>query len=604
MSEPAPQKTNRVLDRTRRLMAEGVHFQQQGEFAEAERRYMAVLADAPDHTDALHFLGLLKHQRDGSAESLDLMKKSLETGLPNAGYLVNFGKVLQAYGRFDESIQYFRKALAISPSFTEALNRLGQSQELLNMPFKARDSYRKAYEIDPSLSESAMNFARGLRNTGDFAEAADICERALRANPEDLQFLYLEVLCLLDAGRIEEALEEMHSALKADPLSAQLHYSMGLVMAELGRFDDAKEHYAKALTIDPQYYAVYYSLSAIQAQAAGVPEIAALEQRLQQSPPRTPEAAVSAEFSLGKMLEDQGEYDRAFGHFDLGNKIMRRLQPYSTAAQSAYIDSLLKSLDERFLARGVKAGLETETPVFIVGMIRSGTSLVEQVLAGHPEVAGGGELPFLHQSLSKYVDTLTAGGDKIAALSDENLRAMGEHYLAKIEALHPGARRVTDKLPGNFMLLPLIHTLFPKARIIHCRRDPLDTCVSCYLTHFDTGHHYAYDQTEIGEYYRLYRRLMDRYTDIIGPGSMLTIDYEDLVGDIEGGARRMLEFCGLEWNPACLDFGKTQRMVKTASMYQVRQPAHSSSIGRWRKYASHIAPLRKALGTQIGRAHV
>ncbi|HEV2112480.1 MAG TPA: sulfotransferase, partial [Gammaproteobacteria bacterium] len=227
------------------------------------------------------------------------------------------------------------------------------------------------------------------------------------------------------------------------------------------------------------------------------------------------------------------------------------------------------------------------------------TSLVEQILAGHPELAGGGELPFLPQSLSKYAGTLAASGDKIAALSDESLRAMGEHYLAKISALYPGARRITDKLPGNFMLLGLIHALFPKARIIHCRRDPLDTCVSCYLTHFDAGHHYAYDQTELGAYYLLYRRMLDYYAGVIGP-SMLTVDYEDLVGDVAGCAPKIVEFCGLPWNPACLEFDKTARMVKTASMYQVRQAVNSRSIGRWRRYAEHVGPLRAALGSLAG----
>lgn len=596
MVEQTQQKTNRSLDRARVLMAQAVHLQQQAQYAEAERLYRAVLAEAPDHADALHFLGLLKHQRDGSPEGLELMKKSLESGPPNAGYLVNYGHVLQAHGQLEESVKQFRKALAISPSFPEALNGLGQNQEMQGMPFKARESYLKAYEIDPASAESAMNYARALRNTGEFATAADVSRRAALAHPGELQFVYLEVLCLLDDGKAEAALEKMRAALREDPLSAQLQYSMGLVMAELGKFDAAKEHYTKALGIDPRYYAAYYNLAAIQAPAENEPLIEVLEQKLQQTPPATPEAAVSAEFGLGKMLEDRGDYDRAFKHFEIGNKIMRQMLPYSGATQSEYVGSLVQHLGEDFIARGAKVGADSEMPVFILGMIRSGTSLVEQILAGHPELAAGGELPFLPQAVTRYAQTLSAGGDKIAALSDEDLRAAGQHYLEKIGARHPGARRVTDKLPGNFMLLGLIRTLFPKARIIHCRRDALDTCVSCYLTHFDSGHHYTYDQRELGEYYLQYRRLLDHYDRIIGLQAMLNIDYEDLVGDTEGTARRMLEFCGLSWDPACLELGKTTRMVQTASMYQVRQPVHARSVGRWQHYAAHIEPLRKALG--------
>lgn len=596
MAEQTQQKTNRAPDRARVLMAQAVHLQQQAQYEEAERLYRTVLAEAPDYADALHFLGLLKHQRDGSAESLELMRKSVESGPPNPGYLVNYGRVLQAHGQLEESIKQFRKALAISPSFPEALNGLGQNLEMQGMPFKALESYCKAYEIDPSNLESTMNYARALRNTGEFATAADVSRRAAQMHPGELQFVYLEVLCLLDDGKAEAALERMRTALREDPLSAQLQYSMGLVMAELGKFDAAKEHYAKALAIDPRYYAAYYNLTAIQTPTENEPQIEILEQKLRQMPPQTPEAAVSAEFGLGKMLEDRGDYDDAFKHFEIGNKIMRQRLPYSSATQSEYVDSLLQHLGEDFIARCSKVGSDTGTPVFILGMIRSGTSLVEQILAGHPEIAAGGELPFLPQALTRYTDTLSAGGGKIAALSDDNLRAIGQHYLEKIGARHPGARRVTDKLPGNFMLLGLIRALFPKARIIHCRRDALDTCVSCYLTHFDTGHHYAYDQQELGEYYVLYRRMLDYYEDIIDPEVMLNVDYEDLVSDIEGTARRTLEFCDLAWDPACLELGRTGRMVQTASMYQVRQPVHSRSVGRWRHYATHIEPLRKALG--------
>ena len=577
-------------------MAQAVHAQQKGEFAQAERLYMDVLKEQPEHADALHFLGLLKHQRDGSAESIELMRKSLEYGLPNAGYMANFARVLQAHGRVQESIGQFKKAIALSPSFTEAWNGLGESYELLQMQFKACDCYRKAYAIDPSVASSAMKLAHALRTTGELTEAASLCAATLQANPEEWQFLYMEVLCLLDAGKAGDALERIRAALHSDPLSAQLHYSMGLVLAELGKFDEAKEHFAKALAIDPQYYQVYYSLAAIQNTPTESGDVAALEQRLKQSPPKTPEAAVSAEFSLGKMLDDMGEYDRAFSHFDLGSKIMHRLVTYSTADQTAYVESLMNRLDERFIARGEKIGSESEVPVFIVGMVRSGTSLVEQILTGHPALAGGGELPFLPQSMAKYTEGAnTAIGDAIAALPDEALQAMAGRYLEKVTTLYPNAQRVTDKLPGNFMLLGLIRTLFPKARIIHCLRDPLDTCLSCYLTHFDSGHQYSYDMTEIGEYYRLYARMLDFYQGMTPSQTLLTVKYEDLVGDIAGWSRRMVEFCGLDWDPSCIEFNKKQRPVKTASLYQVRQPVYTRSVGRWRHYAAHIRPLQDAL---------
>jgi tetratricopeptide (TPR) repeat protein len=601
MAKPTAQKITRVMDKTRRLMTEAVHFQQQGEFAEAESRYKSVLKEETDHPDALHFLGLLMHQRDGSPESMVLMRKSLANGQLNAGYMVNFARVLQAHAQYEESTQFLRKALALSPTFVEAWICLGQSYDSLNMPFKALECFRKAYEIDPSNAESAQNLIRSLRETGNPVEAATICEHLLQENPKAWHFTHLEVTSLMEAGKTDEALEKMRTALRVDPLSAQLHYCMGNLMANLGNFEMAKEHYAQALAIDPQFYPVYYSLSLIQTLKMDDPIPSQLELKIQQSPPNNPHSAVFAEFSLGEMFDDRGEYDRAFKHFQLGNKIMRGLIRYNSTSQSEYADSLVKYLDENFINRHTKIGSNSEIPVFIIGMIRSGTSLVEQILASHPQVAGAGELIYLPLSLRKYLQTPSIiSGDKIANLPDSSLRDMGEFYLARITAMHPHKLRITDKLPGNFMLLGLIYTLFPMARIIHCRRDPLDTCFSCYTKLFNTGHQYAYDMTEIGEYYRIYNRVVTNYERIIDPARILTIEYEDLVNDLEGTSRKMLKFCGLEWDSVSLEFYKTQRAITTTSMYQVRQPLYTHSIGRWKRYASYLEPLRKGLGDVLG----
>lgn len=596
MSESVPKNTGRTLDQTRLLMMRAVHSQQQGDFAEAERLYQSVLAQAPKNPDALHFLGLLKHQRDGhrSVESIELMRKGLEYGLPNAGYMANFGRVLQAHGRLEESAEQYKKAVALSPTFAEAWTGLGETYELMSMPFKASACYRKAYDVDPSVITSVTSLARSLRNTGALAEAASICAEALRSKPDELQLLFAEVLCLMDAGKTADALEKMRFALRKDPFSAQLHYSMGLLLVEAGNFTEAKEHYEKALSIDPQYYAVCYSLANIQ--SADADAVSALEDRIRRAPPKSPDAAVSAEFALAKTLDGAGDCERAFEHFKLGNRIMRQLVSHDDTVQQAYVDGLLKHLDAGFMARSTEAGDDSERPIFIVGMIRSGTSLVEQILASHPDVRGGGELPFLSQSVGKYAETpFQTPAEKIAALSDQELRAVGEHYLAKLAEFYPGAKRVTDKLPGNFMLLGLIRALFPKAHIIHCRRDPLDTCLSCYFTHFDTGHYYSYDLEDLGRYYKHYLRVMDYYERTIEPGAMLSIAYEELVNDVEAGARKLVEFCGLQWDRSCLEFDKTDRPVRTASMYQVRQPVYKGSVGKWRRYEKHIEPLRRLL---------
>ncbi len=597
MSKPTSFARDKDFHRFRAMMGQAVGLQQRGDFAGAEAIYAQILAETPDQPDVLHYLGLLKHQSGNGAEAVRLMKQGIGSGLPNPGYYYNLGGVLQQQGQLLEALEYLEKAVALTPSYAAAWNRMGETYEDLGMAFKAAEHYRKAHEQEPATREYTLNLVRALRQTGELKEANELCEAALKAEPGDVAFAFFQTQCLIDSSRAEEAVEKLRAALRAEPLSAPLQHGMGMVLSELGRFDQAKEHFGKALAIDPQFYGAYFSLSNIQDFAGDEKAADELEKRVQQSPPRDPLAGVSAEFTLGKMFDDQGRHEQAFTHFRRGNQAMRALHRYSTAAQKMYSDSLMQHLDAKFMAGHPAAAHDSEAPVFILGMMRSGTSLVEQILAGHSQVAGGGELMFLPQAMRKYTETPTVvTGDKIAALPDETLKAIGAHYLAKLEEFYPGKQRVTDKLPGNFMIVGLIRTLFPKARIIHCVRDPLDTCFSCYVTHFDGGHPYAYDLQEVGEYYRMYQGLMDHYQKLIGDEHILTVRYEELVQDVEAGARRMLKFCGLKWEPGCIEFSKVARPVKTASLYQVRQGAHTRSVGRAQKYAAHLEPLRKALG--------
>ena len=596
MSKPTTFGNDREFHRFRQMMAQAVGLQQKGDYSRAEGIYAQILAETPDQPDALHYWGLLKHLTGDGAEAIRLMKKSLEVGFPNAGYFYNLGGVLQQQGLLLEATEYLRKTVELTPSHTRAWKCLGEIYEEMNMLFKASECYRKAYELEPGNRELALSLVRVLRHTGGLEEAIKLCETQLQTRPEDAEMAFFQAQCLIDAAKPQQALETLRTALRTDPLSAKLQHAMGMLMSELGNFDSAKEHFAHAIEIDPQFYGAYFSLTAIRNFSGEDAATDELERKISQIPPKNPLSVVSAEFALGKMFEDQGRYDRAFAHFQRGNKTMRGLMKYSTAAQQGYVDSLIEHLDSDFISAHSAVGSESDKPVFILGMLRSGTSLVEQILASHPHVAGGGELMFLPQALRKYTEAPTiVSGDKIAALPDATLRAIGEDYLKKLGQFYPEAGRVTDKLPGNFMMIGLIRTLFPRARIIHCVRDPVDTCVSCYLTHFDGGHPYAYDLQEIGEYHRMYRGLMEHYEKILPADAMLTVRYEDLVADIETGSRRLVGFCGLDWDPACLEFNKASRAVKTASLYQVRQTPYTRSIGRWRNYSSHLEPLQKAL---------
>lgn len=582
--------------RFRMLMGQAISLQQQGQYADAERVYNQILAANPQQADALHFLGLLRHQSGRHAEALELMTKSLELGLPNAGYLYNVGGVLQQQGRWLDATQYLQQAVDLMPSHAGAWNRMGECFEDMNMQFKATECYRNALRHDQQSPVFALNLARTLHGTGEFQEALEVIRACREKHPEDQDLLLMEVNTLDATGQLDTAVERLQGALRSDPLSARLHQMLGTLLAERGDFKQAESQFTQAVGIDPQFYAAYHSLASIQKHAKGDPRVDDLEQKLERNPPQNPQPRIAAEFCLGKMRDDQEEYEKAFIHYQRGNSLARGLHKYSTSAMTMYVNGLIEHLGADFVAARAGSGSDSEKPVFIIGMMRSGSSLVEQILAAHPAVTAGGEMAFLSQSLRKYTENPgIVSGDKIAALSDGQLREMGERYLTQVARYTADTARVTDKLPGNFLIVGLIRALFPKARIIHCRRDPLDTCVSCYFTHFDAGQPYAYDMTELGEYYQLYRRMMDSHRTIVDDRSMLTVDYEDLVQDIEAGSRKIVEFCGLDWDPACLSFDKVQRPVSTASLYQVRQPVYQRSVGRWRHYAAHIEPLRNAL---------
>ncbi len=291
-----------------------------------------------------------------------------------------------------------------------------------------------------------------------------------------------------------------------------------------------------------------------------------------------------------------GQYDRAFGHYAAGNAA-RGAKPNPAYARST-LDRIVNACDRTLMERRFGGGAPEATPVFIVGMPRSGTSLAEQVLASHPDVFGGGEMPFVERvcgALPQYVPGQVSYPDCLDAAPDAVLAQLAQVYLKQSTIRAGGARIVTDKAPLNFRHLGLIGLLFPNARIVHCRRDALDTCVSCFFQNFTHGQEYSFDLETLGGFYGDYRWMMDRWAEIL-PVPVFDLVYEDLVADLPGVGSRLLEFCGVDWHPDCARFFETERPVLTASRAQVRRPVYTSSIGKWRHYERHLGPLIAALG--------
>ena len=304
---------------------------------------------------------------------------------------------------------------------------------------------------------------------------------------------------------------------------------------------------------------------------------------------------VELHFALAKAYNDLKRYEPAFEHLQKGNAIKRRRVSYGEALDMEFSRAIAASFTSELFETRRGAGDPSDVPVFVVGMPRSGTTLVEQILASHPSVFGAGELMYMY----RLAESGHAGGNfpfDIASLPDDALRRFGGFYAARVRALAPQAKRIVDKLPANFRLVGLIRLALPNARIIHVRRDPLDTCFSCYSKLFSQNLDFTYDLGELGRYYKAYDKLMEHWRNVLPEGAMLEVQYEDLVSDFEPQARRLIAYCGLEWDDGCLSFHKTVRPVRTASAGQVRQPVFKTSIGRWRPYREHLRPLLDALG--------
>lgn len=373
---------------------------------------------------------------------------------------------------------------------------------------------------------------------------------------------------------------------------------MGTVAQALGNHPAALTHYGKALALQPAHAQAVLGLSTARRYTAGDSALIEGFERLLQREDSPPRDTAALHFALGKMRDDCGQYDLAFDHYAAANALKRELVRFDREQHARYVDSLIGTFSQEFIrAKAGTLSVDDELPIFIVGMPRSGTTLVEQIIASHPSVKAGGELPGLRRVVRSLA---TQGADDIsypacvASLNAAAAHQLARGYLGKLPARTNGEIRVTDKMPSNFLHAGLIAILFSKARIIHCRRDPMDVCLSIFFQPFSRAHPYAFDLGDLGHYYRHYERLMSHWRAVLGE-RLFEVQYADLVDDPQSVSRRLIDRCGLEWNDQCLQFDRNEGAVRTASQWQVRQPIYKTSLQRWKHYERHLSPLVEAL---------
>ena len=440
--------------------------------------------------------------------------------------------------------------------------------------------------------------AREQLNSGDLLAAEDSCATALRLRPDDAEAHRVMGKILLWQNRADDAVASLTESLRLEPEDVRTYTRLAQAYAAQGRMDDAVAADRRALELAPAHVAAHSHLASLKRfTSCDDGDLAAIEALAAGEALADGDRSVLL-FALAKAHEELGSYDRAFACLQEANALARQTVRWDPADAAEGLSRIREVFSAELLERLSGAGAPSELPVLIVGMPRSGTTLVEQILASHPAVHGGGERPDLIE-IAEVTSMLTNGGlpfpDSVAGLSREDLLGLGEGYARRLGDLAPGAARVTDKTPRNFRFLGLVRVMLPKAKVIHCVRDPLDTCFSCYALNL-VAQPYTYDLGELGEYYVAYERLMEHWRDVLPPGWVLDVRYEELVADLEAESRRILAHVGVDWDNACLDFSSTDRTVMTASVTQVRRPVYTTSVARWRHFESHLGDLVDALG--------
>jgi len=486
--------------------------------------------------------------------------------------------------------------LALKPDYADAHNNLGIALAAQGRTAEAIARYERALELKPEHANAHNNLGIALTTQGRIAEAIVHYRRAIQLNPRHADAHNNLGIALAELDRIGEAIACYRRALSIQPGHADACNNLGNACKAEGKFDDARAHYARAVVLRPDHAEAHYNLSEIKTYHRGDAELAALE-ALAVRQGLSPGKTAYVHFALAKALEDAGDYVRAFEHLRQGNALWRSLIHYDEAATLALFRRISSIFDGSLLDRFRGAGDPSPVPVFVLGMPRSGSTLVEQILASHPQIHAAGERKHLEQltAVLRAGDPPVPYPECVPGLDSGALRRIAWDYLATLPAPANGAIRMVDKLPGNFLNIGLIRLILPNARIIHTTRDPIDTCVSCYSKLFTSGLAFSFDLAELGRYYRGYRALMRHWRSVLPPGAMLEVSYERVVEDLETEARRMIEFCGLAWNDRCVAFHETSRIVRTASSAQVRQPLYRGSLQRSRKFEAGLVPLLRAL---------
>ncbi len=505
-------------------------------------------------------------------------------------------------GERRKSEAIFREILRADPSHVAALCGLAALSLAADVPEDAERLLRHALAQSAHTPLAWRGLAEALMALGRLAEADAAARHATQIEPDNPYTWIAVATVATRLMRQEEALEAYERAARLQPGEVRLRTTLGHVHKTLGSRAQSEAAYKEALTLDPGLAEAWWSLADLKTYEFDDAEVGAMERVLADGKRSRSETA-QLHFALGRALEQRRRFGEAFAHYARGNALRRLDAPFDIARFEARCARIRAFFDRRFFEERAGSGDPSRAPIFIVGLPRSGSTLIEQILASHSQVEGTMELPnilIITRELDALAPDRNGYPETLRHVPAAQLTALGSRYLAQTAPLRHGHERFTDKLPNNFSHIGLIHAILPQATLIDARRHPMDTCFSTFKQHFAIGQTFSYDLEDLGRYYRCYLSLMDHWDEVL-PGKVLHFQYEELVRNPEANIRRLLEHCGLPFEPACLAFHETRRSVRTASAEQVRQPLYASGVGHWRHFERELEPLRRALGDCLER---
>jgi tetratricopeptide (TPR) repeat protein len=607
---------------------------------EAERYLRQAIGLAPSFAKPHEDLGHLLLEKGEPEEAAAILRKAtrLDPNLDNAFF--NLGKALamlgegreadeafeksfklnperkalalaaehQKEGRWEQAEQAYNEVLRNNPANVDAMRLLGNVSMQTGRIYKAERLFRRAVANAPDFVLAQVDLGWALKKQNRLEEAIEQFRQAIRLEPSNLQAHHLLGSTLSLAAQTYEAVEAYQRVLEIAPTHAGAMLGLGHVLKTVGRQEEAIAAYRNCIRHKPHNGETYWSLANLktyQLTDADIREMESMASGKGEMGERVSEdSRIHFLFALAKAYEDRGDFERAWQYYHEGNNCRRILENYDPVRDEVMNDEIVEVFSRDFLSAHTGLGHPSAEPIFVVGLPRSGSTLIEQILASHSQVEGTSELPYAG-SVATSLNRNRADGvnypHAVRELENEHLERLGADYLefARIHRTE-GKPFFIDKMPNNFPTIGFIHLILPNARIIDARRYPLDSCLSCYRQLFARGQSFTYDLTEIGEYFIQYQRMMDHWHEVL-PGRCLTVQYEDVVTDFETQVRRLLEYCGLPWEDACMRFHETDRPVRTASSEQVRKPVYLDSVNFWRNYADQLGELIEVLEPVLPR---